>query len=489
MQNPFRRRARALSPKALDSSRPPRTVELGHALTSRGSRTSEDNWELVFPASMHEYAKMGREDAQVTSVLNALWLPIQRADWRIDPNGAPEEIVALVSEDLRLPALGDDPHEPVARRKGRVSWSEHLQQALLSLQFGFMFFEQVYEVRDGRMHLAKLAPRFPGTLSRINVAADGGLVSVEQQGASTGQAKAEAAVIPVDHLVAYVHSPRDTTWTGTSVLRPAYKHWMLRDEFLRLEQQVLDRNGMGVPVYEGSEFADNPADDLARGEELARAIRSGATAGASIPAGASLDLKGVNGQLTSPREAIAYHDNMIAKAVLAHFLNLDGGGGSYALASTQSDLFIQSLQTIADWIAETATQHIVEDLVEMAFPGYVGACPRIVVDPIASKKELSAQDIASLAANGVLQMDKDLEEHIRRTYSLPAKRPRADAVADGTIKEDVQDAPTLADLAATTKTLVEAGVPLEDALKATGLDEPVNDDPVVPPGEEVVERA
>ena len=50
----------------------------------------------------------------------------------------------------------------------------------------------------------------------------------------------------------------------------------------------------------------------------------------------------------------------------------------------------------------------------MAFPGYRdGVCPRIVVDPIASKKELSAQDIASLA-NGVLQMDKDLEEQIAR---------------------------------------------------------------------------
>jgi hypothetical protein len=52
---------------------------------------------------------MGREDAQVTSVLNALWLPIERADWRLDPNGAPDEVVALVSEDLRLPVLGDSP--------------------------------------------------------------------------------------------------------------------------------------------------------------------------------------------------------------------------------------------------------------------------------------------------------------------------------------------------------------------------------------------
>ena len=51
----------------------------------------------------------------------------------------------------------------------------------------------------------------------------------------------------------------------------------------------------------------------------------------------------------------------------------------------------------------------------------------------------------------------------------------------------MQDAPTLADLAATTKTLVEAGVPLEDALKATGMNDPVDDDPVVPPGEGVSE--
>ena len=222
------------------------TREVGHALTADRGATAEDNWALRFPASAKVFAKMGREDTQITSVLKALWLPIQRATWMLDPNGADPEVVALVSEDLRLPVLGDDPRKPVARRRGRVSWSEHLQKALLALQFGCMFFEQVYaEGPDGRMHLRKLAPRMPGTLSKVNVAADGGLESIEQESATTGGTTVKGATIPVDRLVAYVHAPADTSWTGTSVLRPAYKHWMLRDQFLRLEAQVLDRNGMG----------------------------------------------------------------------------------------------------------------------------------------------------------------------------------------------------------------------------------------------------
>lgn len=200
MWNPFRRRQSPQQQRhwpsdlaAMGQSSP----EFGHALSSPTGRTAEDNWDLRFPKSAEIFAKMGREDAQVTSILKAICLPIQRADWRLDPNGAPDEIVALVSDDLRLPVLGDDRQKPVGRRRGRVSWSEHLQQALLSLQFGCMFFEQVYFAGDdGRLHLRKLAPRFPGTLSKVNVAADGGLVSIEQQGVSVGKVRAESAVIP-----------------------------------------------------------------------------------------------------------------------------------------------------------------------------------------------------------------------------------------------------------------------------------------------------
>lgn len=475
------------------SDSPLRTREMGHALMSGMSKTSEDNWDLKFPRSQRVYAKMGREDSQVTSVLKAISLPIKRADWRIDPNGAPEEIVAHVSEDLRLPVLGDDTKKPVARRRGRVSWNDHLHFVMLSLKFGVMFFEQVYEVRDGRLHLAKLAPRFPGTLSKINVAVDGGLDSIEQTGVSVGTAKAESSTIPVSHLVAYAHDPQDTSWEGTSVLRPAYKHWKLRDQALRLEMNVLERNGMGVPVYKGSELTNDPKGDLEYGQQIATGLRAGTASGASIPAGANLDIKGVSGQLVSPRESINYHDGMMAKAVLAHFLNLEGKGGSYALAETQSDLFIQSLQTVADWIADVATQHIVEDLVDVAFPEHEGLCPRIVVDPIASKKELSADDLTKLTSGDkpVIRPDKDLEVHARSKWSLPAPRPFKEAVKDGSTAAPDQKARTaapaeLVQLVSAAHSLVELGMSQEDAMRATGLDKLIEQPPGEPPGEEVV---
>ena len=42
--------------------------EVGHARATRNYALADDNWELRFPHSAKVFAKMGREDAQVTSV-------------------------------------------------------------------------------------------------------------------------------------------------------------------------------------------------------------------------------------------------------------------------------------------------------------------------------------------------------------------------------------------------------------------------------------
>lgn len=411
--------------------------EIGHAVTTYGmfSRRIEDNPKLIFPRSSIVYSKIGREDAQVTAVLKAIGLPIQRASWRLNPNGADRNIVEHVASDLNLPILGDDDDLIKPRRLGHVSWKQHLQQCLMALVYGHMFFEQIYAVHDdGREHLHKLAPRHSTTLRKINVARDGGLESIEQAPAP-GDLRGENIVIPVDRLVAYIHDPWDTSWEGTSILRSAYKHISLRDQLLRTEVSGIQRNSMGVPVYTGTAFAEDKERDLQSGLDIATGFTSGDSAGAAIPDGAKLELKGVGGQLTSPREAIIYHDSMIAKSVLAHFLNLEGKGGSYALAETQADLFIQSLQALGEWIADTATKHIVEDLVTIAYPEYEGSIPMITFDPIASSKEFTAAELTALVNAGVIFTDRDLEEEVRRRGSLPPKAaPPKPSNEDGGVK-------------------------------------------------------
>ena len=416
-------------------------VERGVARVVRNSAVAEDNRELMFPRSSRTYGKMLREDAKVRSVYRAVTLPIRRANWQLERNGAPDDVVAHVAQDLRLQVRGEAPNEPVAPQSGRVSWEKHLEQALYALAFGHMFFEQVYaEGADGRDHLVKLAPRWPGTITRINVADDGGLESIEQGAHTTTQGTYQPAKIPVSQLVAYVFDDVGSQWLGTSIFRPAYKHWKLKDELLRKELQTIDRNGMGVPRARASEYAtpDEQARQVELGEELAVAFRGGEAAGLSLPAGMEFDLIGVSGQLVNPRPAIEYHDNQIAIAVLANFLNLEGKGGSYALADTQSDFFNQSETTVAEWFADVANQHIVEDMVRVAFPDYEGPFPRVAFDAIGSRKEMTTQDLSTAVRDGLLIPDKDLEEHWRRLHSLPPKRPVAEAIEERKERQELE---------------------------------------------------
>lgn len=417
------------------------TREVGSARSGYSRALVEDSWDLRFPHSARVYAKMSREDAQVKSVINAVCLPIRRAEWWLDPNGADDEIVRHVAGDLRLNILGDTDTESTSPYAAHVSWKAHIEQALKALVYGHMFFEQVYRVGDdGKEHLWKLAPRWPGTIQKIHVADDGGFQGITQYGTgASGLVVSDKPQIPVDNLVAYIHDDEGGQWTGTSILRPSYKHWHLRDQLLRLEVTILDRNGMGLPVYVGSQITNNPDKDLADGWQIVEKARSGESSGAAIPAGAELKILGVSGQLVSPREAITYHDRMIAKAVLAHFLNLDAQGGSFALASTQADLFVQSLQTIAEWIADVATQHIVEDLVRIAYPDYTGSLPKIICDPIASKKEYTPEQITALANAKVIFTDAVLDEHIRRVGGLPRRQPYEDAVQEKKTRLEIDE--------------------------------------------------
>jgi phage gp29-like protein len=222
----------------------------------------------------------------------------------------------------------------------------------------------------------------------------------------------------VDRLVAYVHDREGGNWLGSSLLRPAYKHWLIKDRLLRVDAQTIERNGMGVPLYKG---ADGET-DLSAGLTMAKSWRAGESAGSSIPFGADMVLRGVEGTLPNAQPSIRYHDEQIARAVLAHFLNLGTQTGSWALGTTFADFFTLSLQTLAQQIADVATQHIIEDLVDINF-GPAEPAPRIVFDEIGSRQAATAAALKALRDAGLVIPDEQLEQAIRQQYGLPAPDP------------------------------------------------------------------
>lgn len=387
------------------------------------SLDDEETPELIWPRSVAVYDRMRRQDAQVMSVLRAVTLPIRRTTWRIDPSGCRPEVAQLVSDDLGLPLLGEEP-KPVTRTKGRFSWVEHLRLALLMLPHGHSVFEQQAKIVNGQARLSKLAWRPPRTISAFDVADDGGLVAIEQHQLTGTQ----TARMDVSRLAVYCNEREGGAWTGTSLLRPAYKFWLLKDRALRTQAQTLDRNGLGIPVYTGGEYSDDldPNDRRARekqeieaGAAMAAAVRAGDNSGVAIRNKATLELKGVQGTLPAADPVIRYYDEQIARAVLAHFLNLGTETGSWALGSTFADFFTLSLQTVAQQVAETASQHVVEDMVDWNW-GEEEPAPRVVFDEIGSRHPATADAIKMLIDCGAITADEDLEQFLRTMHGLPA---------------------------------------------------------------------
>lgn len=387
--------------------------------------------ELQWPASVAVYSRMDNEDSRVTSLLEAISLPIRSTAWRIVPNGAPPEVVEFVSKNLNVPIDGEDePRGTDMRSRGRFDFMEHLEEvASPTLQYGHAVFEQVYRPRaqspDGRFWIRKLAPRPQWTIARWNVAKDGGLESIEQIApAATGSVVygLQPADLSVNRLVVYTRNKRPGQWYGKSLLRSAYKHWLLKDKLLRIEAAVAERNGMGVPV--GTASTANDPDEVSKMAALARGFRGGMSAGVGLALGQSLELLGVQGNLPDIRRAIDGHDRAIALSGLAHFLNLDGKGGSYALASVLQDPFVQAVQAYATAICRIVNQHVIEDLIDINF-GIDTNAPRLTFEPIGSQQDLTAMAIKLLFDSGVFDdasgVDAAVRRAIRQRFRLPSQ--------------------------------------------------------------------
>ncbi len=401
-------------------------VEVGYARqgpsTWWSSLDIEEVPELRWPLSVPVYRRIGTSDTQVSSSLRAVTSPVMRTRWFIDQADSRPVVAQHIARDFGLPVRGADggtPDVPRLRTRGRFSWHDHLRDALLMLKYGHMFFEPLYYdpsvSGDGLWHLRKLGARPPWTLSKISVARDGGLEGIEQH---PGPGDTKPVPIPVERLVAYVYEREPGSWTGTSLLRAAYKNVLLKDPGLKIWLQTVTRNGIGQPYYTAGETEQ----DLTRGLAMATAWQVGATSGAAGPYGSSMQLLGVQGNLPNLREFVDYQDRAIMKGVLANFLNLDAQGGSYALASVQAETFIQSLQGIAQQVAEVTSQHVIEDLVDANW-GAGEPAPRLAFEEIGSRQAATAQALKMLRDAGVLLPDRELEEAVRQQYGLPAKQP------------------------------------------------------------------
>jgi hypothetical protein len=214
--------------------------------------------DLTWPLSIRTFARM-RWDPTLQSALKAYTLPIRRASWALDPDpGCRPEVVAV----RRRP---DGPATARRRRQAwpgspprRVSWADHLRLSLLDLTFGHMPFERTYDVRSdgGQARLdVSLQERMPQSLAAINVA-NRRVAEVDPQNRGVGQQGDPE--ITAQNLLWYAHDREGASWTGQSLLRPAYAAWLLKDETWRVHATSRPPVRDGRPAVSGGPARGDP---------------------------------------------------------------------------------------------------------------------------------------------------------------------------------------------------------------------------------------
>lgn len=407
-----------------------------------GSDSMERTPKLLFPQSPFTFADM-MTDPQCEGLVAGVQLPILRMNWSIRPNGAPMWYVKMIAEDLGLPIEGQRSKKQ-GRSKRRFKFNEHLAHALDAIVFGFMYFEQVGDIRANAdaeaeaaelyWRLRKLAPRMPQTISEVNVARDGGLESV-RQGLGI-----DDKPIPVDALVAYVWGKKGANWFGRSMLRSCYGSWLLKDRVRRVGAINIERNGAGTPVFEAPPGAT--PDEIAALDRMAQRFKAGSRAGGAVPNGTKAQLLGVTGSQPDAVGFIRMCNEEMARSFLMMFMQLgQTETGSRSLGESFIDFFSMKLEAVATWFAENFNEHVIEDWVDWNI-GEDAPAPLLVWSW--GDGQISSEELSSLVTSGIIQVDDELENAIRVQKRLPERKaPRATPQPPPTSEpEDEEEDPT-----------------------------------------------
>jgi hypothetical protein len=369
------------------------------------------------PLAVEVFARM-RRDSRLAAILAGYTLQIRRASWQVEPGPCRPEVVRLVADDMGLPVAGVD--EPTAARTRGVAWGEHLRSALLILSYGHMCFEMQAQLVDGKARLVTLAERMPWSLTAIHAdPKSNALLGVSQVPADIGN----TPQIKADRLAFYTHD-RENTWFGTSLLRPSYPAWLYKHELMRVHSTSARRFGMGVPVVEWDKSATPTPAQMQEAQQLASAARVGDQAGASMPPGAKLVLRGLDGGAVDVLSYLKWLNQEMAQAALMPHLDLGTSeSGSRALGTAFIDEWMLALGAIAEEVADVATRQIAARIVGWNFNDE--PVPRIVAAGVGAQRDVTAESLNLLLGSGALSADPALEAWVRREYRLPDRAEMA----------------------------------------------------------------
>jgi hypothetical protein len=451
-------------PTPPDNQKPRGTSGRGH--TEGFLDLEETNVELQHPRSHEVYDKMYRTDGDIRQVVQLSSNPIASGTWTVVPYGE-EEATDKDREAAKL-----------------VEWAlfegmqpdlfGHLRTALpVLIRSGFAPFEVAWHTVDAQINgkaqkvvlPRTLALRLPRTINRFEQDEFGELTRIQQyvpvspanlirkvgtsgihQGSDVHSESPNEIWMEAQNLVYYRLGEEGDNWEGISLLRPAYKHYIMKDMIERIDAIAQEREALGVPICYPPLGASDGQLDAA--EEVLRNMRTndqsyivapGPKSGAGAPEGQGWLFEVIGYERTGsgrdPQPSLKYHTDKIAAAFISEFMRLGHGTtGARATAQVQQDPFLMSVEALTGVVELVINKQIVAPIVAYNCPG-VENPPKVQMSQVDSTSLAQLADyILKLVQIGALIPDQDLENFLRKRADLPA--PNSEAVTRRKDKKD-----------------------------------------------------
>ncbi len=405
----------------------------------------EYNPKLRGEQAIAAYEEMRRSDGQVAGVLRVLKLPLLRANW---------DILAASDEPLDV-EVAQFVHDNLMGGLQDQTWDTVLRQFLTMYDFGHaVSVTQWIASDDGKVRVKRLTPLLPVTLYRWWPDDEGRLLAITQRvwkttgtqfpkvGDSAGDdtytmptshGQYHFPTLPADRIVHLALDQEGANFTGVSVLRAAYKHWFYKQQLYQIDAIAAERNAMGVPWFKEPQGAQKA--DRDRAALVLSSLHAHQKGYVLVPFGWEFGIEGVSGRVRDVMPSIEEHNRQIAVSVLAQFLNLVQGSGSFALSKDESSFFLQSLQAVATLICDGVNQQLIRELVDLNYQ--VERYPTLTVSDLDHRNIAEyARGVAMLYSAGAITNNVQTENVLRDMLGLPDLPTDASPEGGGELSPD-----------------------------------------------------
>ncbi len=408
------------------------------------------------------YREMSDNDPIISAVLFVIEMLIRQVQWDVRPH-----------EDLDE---GDEDKERVDLIKGALfndlnkSFTNVVSEIMSLLQYGWSWHEIVFKRRlgqqppilldeagkplpgqfnplpsskfnDGKWGWHKFAGRAQETLFRWQFDEHGEVLAMVQ----APPPDYKLLAMPMHKSLHFRTSTRRNNPEGKSILRGAYRPWFFKKTIEEVQAIGIERDLTGLPVMRVPSNLLNTSSNMTNAEsaeqtslqETIRNIRRGAQEGLLLPNMRdnkgnyeyTLELLATGGRRVFDTKGIMeMYDQRMAMMAVADFILLGHEKvGSFALASSKTDIFAMAvgawLQTIADEFNDKAIPQLLE------LNGMDSELsPQLTFEDIEklSLEDLSGYITALSGAGMALFPDDTLESHLREAAGLPEPEEGAD---------------------------------------------------------------